>query len=328
MVLRVLEVAEDSHVNEHIYSNSLETPLSILQELHSIPEVSINGEDEIYYVKDSDRSLYIHQGEIAINISIDDFDVFGSDDATSCHILLLKNMKGQWLIVHLDTVSRVRSCFALLSEFLGSSHNAEVYVSGGIDDMQSTEISLAIIELLLSFDSIMDICMFSTCKCNMLTLQDSVCRPKFIGLGYTKGKGVVPVYFPDSLRGPEFILRSCSTWCSNSDEIKLAYDGSEHLFIIEPFVCQFPLEIAHYFLSLSDEKLLEKSSTTPKYERPRYIHDARRTLELILTPEVIQNYFINESESADPTSESNDALPIRLSSVLYRYNREDGFKRL
>ena len=42
-------------------------------------------------VTENDRALYVHQGEIITNLQEDLFDIIGSDDATTCIIILARN---------------------------------------------------------------------------------------------------------------------------------------------------------------------------------------------------------------------------------------------
>ena len=89
-----------------------------------------------------DRVLYVYQGEIAIVANGHDFDVVGSDDATTCFIVLAKYQghNGAMIVAHIDTEARasgVGHCLDRIAEGKDDC-GVDVYISGGLAYMKDS----------------------------------------------------------------------------------------------------------------------------------------------------------------------------------------------
>lgn len=55
-----------------------------------------------YITIDSESKLYVNQGEIISNVHHSEFDIIGSDDATTCLIIIIKDQDGFLSVAHID----------------------------------------------------------------------------------------------------------------------------------------------------------------------------------------------------------------------------------
>lgn len=256
------------------------------------------GLSEVYHVSSDVRYLYIHQGEIAINVSTLDFDVIGSDDATSCHIVVLKYSSNKLILTHLDSPDKIPSLQGALHRCIPENHSVvELFVSGGVDDDQSQKLSNALLEMLDAMPHLFSLKIFNTCEINSISHGDYF-RPRVTGFGYVSSFGVLPMHFPDLLRKPQFELRNAMLWNNFDVPLTTVFDGDDGLFKIKYFESIFPLEIAQTLLSLSNIDLLSSTSTTPHCESARFTTDVRALLHLLSNRDEIVSKFTCSSGSS------------------------------
>ena len=121
---------------------------------------------------EGDGVLYAMQGEAAVNVDADDFGIIGSDDATTCHILIAVLREGtrkRVVLAHLDTVERVFRLGQMLEQAADHCPAVDVYVSGGIGKLNdkkgdSERISAAVVAMLSRSPLSYHLQVFNTCK--------------------------------------------------------------------------------------------------------------------------------------------------------------------
>ena len=222
----------------------------------------------------SDKVLYIHQGEIAfVNKHV--FDFVGSDDATTCMIVMLIGVNNI-LLTHIDSEDRMLNLEVMLNQFIlceSLSAEFDLYVSGGIDQVSCHNMLLALLSTIDSLAIVTRVRMLKVCKANMFEKEGMFSISSY-GLGYARrSNSVVPMYFPDNVRGPWLSLRNAGLWNTmGTSVLRMVHDcrrrTDQHVFIQNFSIC-IPREWAQSVLSLPEQTLLKQTSTTPLLERKR-----------------------------------------------------------
>ncbi|MGH0130130.1 UNVERIFIED_CONTAM: hypothetical protein FKN15_041181 [Acipenser sinensis] len=250
--------------------------------------------------------LYVKQREFAATTPSDcSVTVIGSDDATTCHIVVLRHTgSGATCLAHCDgssTWSEVPLIVKAVRSLTKSAEEGrlELHLFGGFDDERHNSHKLSL---------------------NLLELNDIVVegihRPVVFGIGVNVKTGeVFPATF--SLRGPEDDLRSARTftggqmanvydssrelvtigpckwspnldigfWLAQDDETILqmanVYDSSRELVTIGPCKWSPNLDIG-FWLAQDDETILQYMSTSPQVEPPHFVSHMKATIQFLL----------------------------------------------
>lgn len=206
---------------------------------------SFNQSEEYIPSSRKDQIFYCHQDEICTRISINSFDIIGSDDATTCIILLLRCLRSNKLFVtHISNQDSVMCVSDHVQDFIdkgvvgsdGGSDggDVEVYLSGGIDEDDCLACLYEIIRMIRSITltsanihrrCILKLCNVATLNCREAkedSGRNSV--PIVQGMAFRSDISTcVPCHFLDHQRGPDFDVRmfasfSASGGCDNDSE--------------------------------------------------------------------------------------------------------------
>jgi hypothetical protein len=281
----------------------------------------------IITIPSSKRVLYVHQGEIAYDISGNDFDFIGSDDATTCHVLIArcfvpKIMENFFLVVHLDSPERADDTLQYL-DFMGAKYSDaefDIYVCGGLAfDSCSEAVTRSIIRLLKATTATCSIQLFSTCQLNSEFRdihRQRLAFPRTFGSAWSKEDNcVVPAFFPEDVRGPAYLTRCALLYVDESPKCRPVYTGDGNFKIsMRPFQ-SLNSNLLNYFkwvLSIrEDSLLLQRSSTSPHCEPSHFVHHVRQ-----LSRYIVENYDMLLLVAFDSV-EARDILivPFTLSAV-------------
>ncbi|RVE75689.1 hypothetical protein OJAV_G00001440 [Oryzias javanicus] len=230
--------------------------------------------------------LYVHQREFAATTPADKFvSIIGSDDATTCHLVVLQHTgSGATSLAHCDgssTWSEVPlfvKAVASLSTFCKEGR-FELHIVGGFNDdsRRSHELSL---EILAAFQKQKEEIHLETCC--ITEVNDVVCdrthRPAVYGIGVNVKTGeVFPASFTD--KGPAEELRSARTFMGG--QMADIYDCSRGLVKVGPCKWSPNLDIA-FWLSQDDDTILKYLSTSPKAEPPHFVRHIKSTIQFVL----------------------------------------------
>ncbi|KAM9769848.1 protein N-terminal asparagine amidohydrolase isoform 1-T1 [Menidia menidia] len=261
--------------------------------------------------------LYVQQREFAATTPADNsVSVIGSDDATTCHLVVLRHTgSGAVCLAHCDG-SSTSSEVPLFVKTVASLGNVckdgrfELHLVGGfIDDSETShKLSLNILAAFQkqkedihletccitgNFDILFDIIMqcfpikslstsffflfFSFLEMNDI-LDNGTHRPIVYGIGVNVKTGDV---FPASFthKGPAEELRSARTFTGG--EMADIYDSSHGLVRVGPCKWSSNLDIA-FWLSQSDEVILKYLSTSPMAEPPHFVQHIKSTIRFLL----------------------------------------------
>jgi protein N-terminal asparagine amidohydrolase len=277
--------------------------------LRSIPEI-MEAADEFlaheprhFTSGESQRILYVHQGEVA-HATLDQCDIIVSDRATTCHILAFRSVSKNGPLVSMSHISDCTSDASIRSMVLEhidshdldsnsirrkneTSMNIDVFICGGFEDEEaiSRKISKNLIHSLSRMASeISDRATFILQLCAITSINDTgFGTPIARGLGLTIQTGEACIASVDlDATGPALCLRSARLWSENesSDILSVIHTPRSNTLCINPFHYA-PFLQMDTLLPLSDEILLQYVSTSPSIEDPSFCEIIRSTLRFI-----------------------------------------------
>jgi len=212
----------------------------------NVDAVSRFANDMTYEPNIPERIIFVQEGEIAHSIPESSFDIIGSDDATTCHIVLARaggvdsNSDPLWLVAHLNSIALATEIGSFLT-ILGSTpagdgscnpnpgpspRAIDVFVSGGLEgDRLSNDISDRLVKTLSELAFPCNILLWNTGSLNnrqryaptelnqYVLCVDRATRPlvhpHVLGLGYWReGRRVLPMRFDPSIGDGDIAARA------------------------------------------------------------------------------------------------------------------------
>jgi len=249
----------------------------------------------------SSRALYVHQGEVAIVPADGSFSFVGSDDATTCIILLARNAeRSRLLVAHIDSPDRCSNLTDVLEELGQGGDGVDVWLCGamvlpldeaGDDDEEGeeeAESAMLLIAIMTELEA-------ASCECRVQLLhvlqrntwvdESGVQRPRIMGFGFAVQPDgvstVAPMSFPIETRGPDFLIRLLPCLLSSQTALKpiTRMQGQECVVVLPAFSApDVSVSALGDLLALGDQELLEATSTSPACEPPHYAQTYRAAL--------------------------------------------------
>jgi len=233
----------------------------------------------------NERVLYVFQRERATIGTGSGFDWIGSGDATTCTIVFLHCPKTKRASVgHFDgtegQISGGETCslVAMIHSFTEEERmeGLQAHLVGGFSDQEDSTSSM-ITNILGVFEkSEVNIRLMTFCVHSLNTqhLPEIGPAPKTRGAAMHLETGEL---FSVSLfqdRGPEIPLRSIHSFLGLSS-LENIYDNNKNYVTFGPYF-YVAWDDARFILRLSDEKILENTSSSPKVEGPNFVPDRRK----------------------------------------------------
>lgn len=238
-------------------------------------------------------SLYVGQGEFAVVPKCDKIlKVIGSDDATTCHIIILKDSYGNVAVAHFDgngqEYESLQTMTTELQTFNGSFQEpVEVFVVGGYrsdsENISNTSesLSLKILKYLCSIDVPLSLQILCTVDLNTKSVNGNP-FPIFYGVAVSQETGeVFPANF--SVPVPNHILRSASMWVTGSQgpqSPRNIYDYQNHSVTVLPFK-NWNQKDFEFYSTLPSHVIMKYFSTSPLVEPPSFIGRLRSVFNLL-----------------------------------------------
>ncbi|XP_062286441.1 protein N-terminal asparagine amidohydrolase [Scomber scombrus] len=230
--------------------------------------------------------LYVQQREFAATTPADNcVSVIGSDDATTCHLVVLRHTgSGAVCIAHCDG-SSTWSEVPLLVKTVTSLSNVskegrlELHLVGGFNDESKTSHKLSL-SILAAFQKQKEDIHLETCCITEMNdvVVEGTNRPVIYGIGVNVKTGeVFPASFPQ--KGPAEELRSARTFTGG--QMAEIYDSSRGLVKIGPCKWSPNLDIA-FWLAQDDDTILKYLSTSPMAEPPHFVQHMKSTIQFLL----------------------------------------------
>ncbi|XP_018596186.2 protein N-terminal asparagine amidohydrolase [Scleropages formosus] len=230
--------------------------------------------------------LYVQQRECAATTPADkSVGVLGSDDATTCHLVVLRHTgSGATCLAHCDGSSTWSEVSLIVKAVNDLSRDAnegrlELHLIGGFDDDRKLSQQLSL-NLLAAFQKQKEDIHLVTCCITELNdvVIDGVHRPIVYGIGVNVKTGdVFPASFP--CREPAEDLRSARTF-TGGQMIEI-YDSSKEIVKISP--CNWsPSSDFAFWLAQDDDTILQFLSTSPLAEPPHFVKHIKSTIKFLL----------------------------------------------
>ncbi|XP_030340180.1 protein N-terminal asparagine amidohydrolase isoform X1 [Strigops habroptila] len=249
--------------------------------------------------------LYVQQREFAVTTPKDgSVSILGSDDATTCHIVVLRHTgSGATCLTHCDgsdteaEVSLIMSSVKSLSDTPGCGRSAlllllvywfsqrllqfvrlEVHLVGGFNDDRQLSQKLTN-QLLRAFDLQPDdvhLVTFCVTELNDREEED-IHFPIIYGIAVNvKTAEIFPATFPE--KGPDEDLRSAHVLTGAT--LTNIYDAKMEQLHIGPYFWR-PFPHVDFWLQQDDKQILQNLSTSPLAEPPHFVSHIRSTLTFL-----------------------------------------------
>lgn len=230
--------------------------------------------------------LYVQQRELAATTPADNcVSVIGSDDATTCHLVVLRHTgSGAVCLAHCDgssTWSEVPFIVHAVTSLTDvcKEGRLELHLVGGFNDESKTSHKLSL-NILAAFQKQKEDIYLETCC--ITEMNDAVVngthRPVVYGIGVNVKTGdVFPASFPH--KGPAEELRSARTFTGG--QMADIYDSSRGLVKIGPCKWSPNLDIG-FWLAQKDDTILKYLSTSPLAEPPHFVQHMKSTINFLL----------------------------------------------
>nr|XP_020664388.1 protein N-terminal asparagine amidohydrolase isoform X2 [Pogona vitticeps] len=226
--------------------------------------------------------LYVQQREFAATTPKDgSVSVLGSEDATTCHLVVLQHTgSGATCLTHCDGSDTEMEVLLITNAVKVLSPNPEcgrleVHLVGGFRDDRRLSQELTN-QLLRAFDHLQDsIHLVTFCVTELNDRQENGNHFPFIyGIGVNVKTGdIFHATFPD--RGPDEDLRSAST-LTGAKMVNI-YDSRKEQLCIGPYYWM-PSPVVDFWLEQDDQYILQTLSTSPLAEPPHFVSHIRATL--------------------------------------------------
>lgn len=241
------------------------------------------------------RLLYVCQREYAAVSSYcnkSNLQYIGSDDATTCHIVILIEPKMKITSVgHFDgsyTAEGLQSMIleiSTINKLLSSNSevgNLELYILGGFIDKKkySEKIFSGILFACTQVKESIELRLACTYSVNN-NYHNGKNHPLFLGTVVDINTLEIIIVTKITHRGPDLMLREVRLLYGNMDGMFNIYDSKEGCVYTSPFTFE-PIWVADKLLSLPDEHYLEVCSTSPHCEPEDFVEKSKSAIRFTL----------------------------------------------
>jgi len=246
----------------------------------------------------SDNYVYVGQREMAIVSSDDDVDMLGSEDATTCHIVVLRDItdnRGVTGLAHLDSDDSdqflaLESAVRRRSGASEAEAEYEISIIGGHDDERGTsaEITETLLTTIQEQESKFQLKLACMGSINTV-IKNGVAWPRTYGAGVRVDTGeVFCAHF--TYHGPDTDIRSM--WCQKG--LHDIYDPESGHIVIHPFE-YFVWKHPELWIQQTDDFILQHCSTSPMVEPPTFCDHMRENFRRMMTdPKPLDTVFSGE----------------------------------
>ena len=271
--------------------------------------------NETMYLSCKNGLVYVGQSEVGIidpkNIPNHGLTVLGSEDATTCHIVIFRHCStGKTALAHLDSISK-KGLHHIVNQLClendESGNQVEVHIFGGYEDERdiSEELSLDLLKFLIRnqrFVFKLGFCVIGSINTWFGEENSSkrFPRPRLYGVGINVETGqIVPADFisktPDEhlrhVRLSYRQFRSHEEFDQARDFLYQDFNDDTGEFTIEPFEFVQRPDLV-FIANAPDRFILENMSTSPKVEPEHFCSNIKSAVKLVLEhPEPLKTLF-------------------------------------
>lgn len=254
-------------------------------------------------IEASEPYVYVGQRETAVVALGDALSMIGSEDATTCHVVVLRDMaSGVTGLAHLDSEEphdfltlerevRDRRGVRKVTRELEDSLEYEVSLLGGYQDENSTseEITEMLLGVMQGLKARFNLKLACLGPINTVD-RDGVLWPRIYGGAVDVKTGeVFSASF--SYHGPDTDVRALRLHSRQKLGLANIYDPLSGKLVVSPFSYQ-PMVEAHLWLKKTDEFILRYCSTSPQVEPPSFCANMRANFRrMISDPQPMKTLF-------------------------------------
>ncbi|XP_038059320.1 protein N-terminal asparagine amidohydrolase-like isoform X2 [Patiria miniata] len=233
-------------------------------------------------VEDLEKVIYLRFGDSNV------IDTLGSDDATTCHIAVLRHSgSGATGLCHFDSCGTSQGVGDLVDRVSALSQDVdgrlELHIVGGFkdDDGSSEELSR---KLLSEFHKLpVDVYLLTACISGLNNIvKNGVNHPILYGVGVSVKTGeIFPATF--AYKGPDKQVRGLRHFIGDEKVINI-YNHTDHRLRISPYSYRhtdFPH--AAFFLQQSDQTIRQYLSTSPDVEPQHFAQQVKAAIAFFLS---------------------------------------------
>ncbi|XP_057315800.1 protein N-terminal asparagine amidohydrolase-like [Hydractinia symbiolongicarpus] len=242
------------------------------------------GSRKVHLTKD-DRTLYVCQREYATiskHHNKQNFKFIASDDATTCHIIVLKESSSKSVsFAHFDGGNTKEGLYGMLDELRKISDCpslvVELFIFGGFIDKKkySEKIFSDLLSVCINVQDTIHLNLACVYSLNN-TLVDGQSCPIIYGIAVNIETSELLVA-SSTYRGPDVVLREVRLMYSDISPMVGIYDFNESIVYIEPFTFHSH-QYANQLLMLPDSKYLQLMSTSPHCEPTNFVKSSKNAI--------------------------------------------------
>ncbi|XP_032799012.2 protein N-terminal asparagine amidohydrolase [Daphnia magna] len=235
--------------------------------------------------------LYVTQKEYAVLKNDDEnLSMIGTDDATTCHIVVLVNRKESSVCVaHIDSTDDLdEELTRMVLDVMGQQHAEsdfylELSIMGGYrDEMHKSE--MLTLDLLQFYNDLpVNFQLKSLCVNSVNTrTSNGINWPIIYGVAVDLQSDFIisPAKFNLNVRGPCLSLRS-SRFLSSQCSLQRVYHTGEGIFRINPFSYRYHSQMVDW-IHKSDDFILNNFSTSPAVEPEHFPQEMKQVFQFVV----------------------------------------------
>ncbi|XP_069841511.1 protein N-terminal asparagine amidohydrolase isoform X2 [Dendropsophus ebraccatus] len=256
----------------------------ILQTCPQLEERARNLRSQSTQIVGADRFLYVQQRELAATTPDDSsISILGSEDATTCHIIVLRHTgSGATCLAHCDGSDSENEVAAIVQAVKSLTKTTdgrfELHMVGGFNDQRQLSMKLSR-QLLKAFHRQQeDVHLVTFCVTDINDKKENgIHLPVIYGIAVNVKTGEISkATFQD--RQPDEELRSA--YILTGGHMVNIYDAKTEQLNIGPYSWQ-PFPNIDFWLNQDDRQILECFSTSPQAEPPHFVQHIKSSLQYL-----------------------------------------------
>jgi hypothetical protein len=240
------------------------------------------SEQGIVNVSENKKILFINQREYAI-ISTKDFDGIGTDDATTCCIVVMHNANKNLVgLTHVDKAGLQIGQLLEIAKDVCQGDCIDLYLVGSYQDpycdISDNNVKVILNNLLETSDMRFDLKLCHVLGFNKI-YKDNEIYPEFQGVVFDLVEGSIsPATFQRNCRGPDYDLRGLYVYFGGNYSLNNIYNNEKQLIEIKPFDYILYDDDWDEYIYCDDEYVKSELSGRPLQENEYYAANIKSSL--------------------------------------------------
>ncbi|XP_044159736.1 protein N-terminal asparagine amidohydrolase isoform X1 [Bufo gargarizans] len=270
-----------------IDSRRLDVSLPAAQILQTCPELeerARNLKSQPTQIVGPHGFLYVQQRELAATTPHDrSISILGSEDATTCHIIVLRHTgSGATCLAHCDGSDSENEVAAIIQAVKSLTKTTEgrleLHMVGGFNDQRQLSLKLSRQLLKVFHQQAEDVHLVTLCVTDINDKKENgIHLPVIYGIAVNVKTGeIFKAKFQD--RQPDEDLRSA--YIMTGGHMVNVYDAETEQLNIGPY-SWLPFPNIEFWLSQEDKQILDCFSTSPQAEPPYFVQHMKSSLQYL-----------------------------------------------